>query len=109
MISFTDSDWVGCLNDMSTSGYVFSLGLSLCSWSTRKQSIVALSSVAAEYVTASRAVTQAVWLKKTLEDIGEKQEESTIVYFDNRSVNAISENLVSHDRRKHIAIKYHYI
>ena len=109
MISFTDSDWIGCLNDMSTSGFVFSLGLSLCSWSTRKQSIVALSSVAAEYVAASRAATQAAWLKKILEDIGEKQEESTIVFFDNKSVNAISENLVSHDRTKHTTIKYHYI
>jgi len=81
----------------------------MCSWSTKKQNIVALSSAEAEYVAASRAVSQAVWLRRIIEDLGEKQEGPTIVYCDSRSAIAISENPVSHERTKHIAIKYHYI
>ncbi|CAL8131469.1 unnamed protein product [Prunus armeniaca] len=44
-----------------------------------------------------------------LEDIGEKQEEGTKLYCDNKSAIAIGKNPVSHDRTKHIAIKYHFI
>ena len=67
----------------------------MCSWSTKKQNIVALSSAEAEYVAASRAVSQAVWLRRIIEDLGEKQEGPTIIYCDSRSAIAISENHVS--------------
>ena len=44
LIGFTNSDWVGCLEDKkSTFGYALSLGSGLYSWSTKKQSVVALS------------------------------------------------------------------
>jgi Reverse transcriptase (RNA-dependent DNA polymerase)/gag-polypeptide of LTR copia-type/Integrase core domain/GAG-pre-integrase domain len=110
LIGYTDSDWAGCLDDMkSTSGYAFSLGSGICTWSTKKQTIVALSSAEAEYVAAARAVAQAAWLKRIIEDIGEKQEEPTIIFCDSKSAIAISENPISHERTKHIAIKYHYI
>jgi hypothetical protein len=109
LIGYTDSDWAGCQDDMkSTSGYVFSLGSGVCSWSTKKQSIVALSSAEAEYVAAARAVSQAIWLKRILEDIYTNVEEPIILYSDSKATIAISENPISHDRTKHIAIKYHY-
>nr|AAL58228.1 putative gag-pol polyprotein [Oryza sativa Japonica Group]ABF96256.1 retrotransposon protein, putative, unclassified [Oryza sativa Japonica Group] len=93
LIGYTDSDWAGCLDDMkSTSGYAFSLG-----------------SAEAEYVAASKAVSQVVWLRRIMEDLGEKQYQPTTIYCDSKSAIAISENPVSHDRTKHIAIKYHYI
>nr|ABA95820.1 retrotransposon protein, putative, unclassified [Oryza sativa Japonica Group] len=110
LIGYTDSDWAGCLDDMKgTSGYAFSLGSGMCSWSTKKQNIVALSSAEAEYVAASKAVSQVVWLRRIMEDLGEKQYQPTTIYCDSKSAIAISENPVSHDRTKHIAIKYHYI
>nr|ABA99612.1 retrotransposon protein, putative, unclassified [Oryza sativa Japonica Group] len=93
LIGYTDSDWAGCLDDMkSTSSYAFSLG-----------------SAEAEYVAASKAVSQVVWLRRIMEDLGEKQYQPTTIYCDSKSAIAISENPVSHDRTKHIAIKYHYI
>ncbi|KAL0285421.1 UNVERIFIED_CONTAM: Retrovirus-related Pol polyprotein from transposon TNT 1-94 [Sesamum calycinum] len=48
----------------------------------------------------------AIWLRRILEDIGEKQEEPTI-YCDNKSAIAITKNPVQHSRTKHIDIKYH--
>lgn len=110
LIGYTDSDWAGCLDDnKSTLAYVFSLGSGICSWSSKKQSVVAQSSAEGEYVAAAKATSQAIWLRRILEDIGEKQEEGTILYCDNKSAIAIAKNPVNHDRTKHISIKYHFI
>ncbi|XP_058210024.1 secreted RxLR effector protein 161-like [Rhododendron vialii] len=74
LLGFCDSDWVGCVNDMkSTSGYTFSLGLAVFSWASKKQQTVAQSTTEAEYVSASLATSQAIWLRRILEDVGEKQ------------------------------------
>ena len=59
LIGYSDSDWGGCLDDYkSTSGYSFSFGSGIFSWSTKKQDIVAQSSVKAEYVAAAYATNQ---------------------------------------------------
>eukprot|EP00253_Pinus_taeda_P034822 PITA_34822 len=48
--SFSDSDWVGNLDDRrSITGYTFSIGSEVIAWSNKKQSTVALSSCEAEY------------------------------------------------------------
>ena len=42
--------WAGSIDDMkSTSGYVFLFGSTICSWLSKKQSIVAQSTAEAEY------------------------------------------------------------
>ncbi|XP_058765878.1 secreted RxLR effector protein 161-like [Vicia villosa] len=43
-------------------GYIFMIGGTPISWSSRKKSIVALSSCEVEYVVASYAACQAVWI-----------------------------------------------
>ena len=92
----------------STSGYAFLFGSSICSWLSKKQSVVAQSTAEAEYVSASKATSQAIWLRRIFEDIGEKQKK-TVLYCDNKSAIAIAKNPVSHERSKHIFIKYHSI
>ena len=66
---FTDSDWAGCTTDRkSTSGRCFSLGSTVISWCSRKLNLVALNTAEAEYMAASSATREAVWLRKLLED-----------------------------------------
>ncbi|CAA0841273.1 cysteine-rich RLK (RECEPTOR-like protein kinase) 8 [Striga hermonthica] len=49
LIGYTDSDWAGSTEDMkSTSGYTFSLGSGIFSWSSKKQDCVAQSSAEAD-------------------------------------------------------------
>ena len=55
----------------STSGYAFLFGSSICSWLSKKQSVVAQPTAEAEYVSAYKATSQAIWLSRTFEDIGE--------------------------------------
>ena len=57
----------------STSGYVFLFELSICSWLSKKQSVVAQSTAEAEYVSASKATSQAIWLRRIFKNIVEKQ------------------------------------
>ncbi|XP_057833780.2 secreted RxLR effector protein 161-like [Cryptomeria japonica] len=50
LVGFTDSNWASFVDDKkSTSGYVFSLGSSAITWTSKKQHAMALSSTKAEY------------------------------------------------------------
>jgi hypothetical protein len=53
----------------NTSGYIFHLGSGGISWASKKQPIVALSSVEAEYVAATSIACQAVWMRRVLLDL----------------------------------------
>ena len=60
---FVDVDWPGDLDQRrSTSGYVFSLFGGAVSWMSKRQSVVALSTTEAEYMVATHASKEAVWL-----------------------------------------------
>ncbi|KAL5748152.1 hypothetical protein ACOSQ2_025449 [Xanthoceras sorbifolium] len=110
LIGYSDSDWRGDANDhKSTSGYVFNIGSGAVSWSSKKQSVVALSSTEAEYIALSAAGCQALWLRWMLQEMKCFQEKETMLYCDNNSAIALSKNPVFHGRSKHIRIKYHYI
>ena len=86
LVGFNDSDWGSNLDDRkSTSGQCFSLGLGLITWSCKKQSTVALSSCEAKYIALTIASAQALWLRKLLDEIGEKQHGPTTLYYDNQS------------------------
>ncbi|KAK5777458.1 hypothetical protein PVK06_045425 [Gossypium arboreum] len=81
LVGYTDSDWAGSKDDMkSASGYAFTLGSAMFCWSSRKQSMVAQSKAEAEYVAATSAVNQAIWLRKILADLNLHQREATEIY-----------------------------
>jgi hypothetical protein len=69
-VGYSDSDHAGDIDtSKSTSGTLFFLGKCLVSWQSVKQQVVALSSCQAEYITASTASTQALWLARLLGDL----------------------------------------
>ena len=68
-----------------------------------------LSTVEVEYVALSVAVCEAVWLRKLLTNLFDHEMDSSIIHCDNQSCVKLYENLVFHDKSKHIEIKYHYI
>eukprot|EP00253_Pinus_taeda_P012705 PITA_12705 len=110
LVRYTDSDWVGSVDDQkNTSGYVFHMGSGAISWASKKQSIVALSTTEAEYVAATAATCQAVWMRRMLRSLGQEQEKATVIFCDNSSAIALSKNSVFHKRTKHIDTRFHYI
>lgn len=67
MTGFSDSDMAGDVNDRkSTTGVLFKLGNNVISWQSQKQNVVALSSCEAEYIAATTAACQGIWLNRPL-------------------------------------------
>ena len=58
---------------------------------------------------AGEAMKEIVWLRKILEDLQEKQENSTPLLLDNTFAIKLAMNPRFHDRTKHINTKYHLI
>lgn len=98
------------IDDMkSTSGYAFIFRSGVFSWASKKQATVAQLATEAKYVAAAESSSQAIWLRKMLNDMGDQQTEPTTIFCDNKSAIAIAKNLLHNNRTKHIAIKYHFI
>ncbi|KAK2993848.1 hypothetical protein RJ640_027325 [Escallonia rubra] len=105
-----DSDWARDVDDRkSTTGFVFYFGKATFTWTSKKQSIVTLSTCEAEYVAATSTVCHAIWLRSLLKELSFIQDESTQIYVDNKSAIALAKNPVFHDRSKHIDTQYHFI
>jgi len=69
---------------------------------------VALSTAKAEYIAASMASCEAIWLQKLFNELFGFTFDTTVIPCDNQSGIRLSENPVLHDRSKHIDIRYHY-
>ncbi|GJZ75140.1 ribonuclease H-like domain, reverse transcriptase, RNA-dependent DNA polymerase [Tanacetum coccineum] len=107
---FSDSSYgVNTQEGKGTTGIIFYYGESPISWSTQKQATVALSSCESEFIAATAAATQALWLKRLLSKITHSQEEKVTIMVDNKSAIALMKNPVFHGRSKHIDTKYHFI
>eukprot|EP00253_Pinus_taeda_P018031 PITA_18031 len=80
----SDSDWAGNPDDRkSTTGYIFNIGSGTISWSSKKQATISLSSTEAEYKAVCSSTCEAIWLRRMLEDVGEGQQEPTVIRCDN--------------------------
>ncbi|GJY65031.1 retrovirus-related pol polyprotein from transposon TNT 1-94 [Tanacetum coccineum] len=107
---YTDSDYAGDMDDRrSTSGSAFLLGSAAVSWSSKKQPIVTLSTTESEYVAAASCACQCIWLRRILEELGHKEENTTVIWCDNMSTIQLSSNAVFHGRSKHIDIRFHFL
>ena len=93
----------------STSRGIFSIRSTLVSWYNRKQRSVALSSAEAEYMEASQAACEAIWMRKVLVGLFGSHSNPTVIYCDNQSCIKLLINLVFDDRSKHIDIWYHHL
>ncbi|XP_035835749.1 secreted RxLR effector protein 161-like [Helianthus annuus] len=92
-----------------TTGLVFYFGESPITWYTQKQQTVALSSCESEFMAATAAACQALWLKRLLSEITGWKEEKITLRVDNVSAIALMRNPVFYGRSKHIDTRYHFI
>ena len=72
------------------------------SWQSRLQSSVALSSMEAEYMAASAATQEAMWLNRLLQQLGFKTPRPTKIFEDNKAAILFSDHPGDHRRSKHI-------
>jgi hypothetical protein len=110
LVGFCDSDWASDhLTRKSTSGFVFFLGNSPISWQSKLQSTVALSSTEAEYVSASIATQEALWIRSLLREWGLSMSMPTTIWCDNKGAIQIAQGPVNNKRTKHVDIRFHHI
>jgi hypothetical protein len=108
LIGYSDSDYARCKVDRkSTSGTCQFLGRSLVSWSSKKQTSIALSIAEAEYVAAGQCCAQLLWMRQTLRDFGYNLSNSLLC--DNESAIRMADNPVEHSHTKHIDIRNHFL
>ena len=107
---YMDADWGGDKVDRrSTTGYVFTVNGMPVSWSSKRQPTIVLSSTEAEYMAATQATKEAIWLRRLLKDLGHEEEGPTVLMEDNQGCIALSKNPIHHSRTKHIDIQWHFI
>jgi spore coat polysaccharide biosynthesis protein SpsF (cytidylyltransferase family) len=93
----------------SISEYAFFIGGTIFTWLLKKQSTVTLSTYKAEYVAASLGMSPAIWLRRLLQELKSSQLESIEVRVDNKSAIELAKNLVHHETRKYIDVRFHLI
>ena len=95
IVGYTNSDFACCQDDMkSTSRYIFMLAGGALSWKSVKQTLLAFSTMQAEFVACYEAITQAIWLKNLISGFGivDSISKPLKIYYDNRSAVLFSKN-----------------
>ena len=110
LIGYSDSDFAGDMDDRKrTSRHVFFMGSSIVSWGSLKQKTVALSLCEAEYIAATTATCQGIWLNQLISELKGVEEKPWKLLIDNQSAITLSKSLVHHSRTNHIDTHYHFI
>ena len=104
LIGYSDADWGGDLDSRhSTAGNLFLMAGGPISWSSKKQSVVALSTSEAEYIALCLATQEAVWIRTLLTELLVPVQ-PVMIMEDNQAAIAIAKNPVAHARTEHIDI-----
>nr|GFA08120.1 putative ribonuclease H-like domain-containing protein [Tanacetum cinerariifolium] len=96
------------LDKKPTKGGCQFLGRRIISWQCKKQTIVATSTIEAEYVAAAHCCGQVLWIQNQLLDYGFNLM-NTKIYVHNEITICIVKNPVFHSKTNHIEIRHHFI
>ncbi|XP_039040651.1 uncharacterized mitochondrial protein AtMg00810-like [Hibiscus syriacus] len=84
--AYCDADWgFRLMTRRSITGYRIKIGKSLDSWKSKKQNTIARSSVEAEYRSMAMTVSEVVWLRRLMLELGESELKPTKLYCDSKT------------------------
>jgi hypothetical protein len=109
-LAYVDSDWAGCADTRrSTSSYIFLMAGAPVAWASKRQSVVALSSTEAEYISIARAAQQAMWMSEFMREALLLQPTPFTLLGDNLGSIALTKMTKGHNLSKHIDIRHHFL
>jgi hypothetical protein len=108
--TYSDADHGGNPdNGRSTSAYVVKMGAGAVSWMSRLQSIVALSTTEAEFISAVSAGQEIVWMRSFLGELGCSFDAPSLLLVDNQSAIQVARNPEHHGRMKHLDLRFFWL
>jgi hypothetical protein len=105
---YVDAAYANNIDSKSTTGFCFTLNDTIISWNSKSQPVTAISAAESEYIAATEAAKEAIWWRLFMDELGFKQE-TTILHEDNQACIILSKNPQSHNRTKHIQVRFHFI
>ena len=109
LIGYFDAAYADSTNRRSTSGYLFKLFGSLISWSSEVQRTIALSTTEAEFMAATEAIKECLWIISVATELGWGIQRPIKLFGDNQGANALTRNPEYHQRTKHIDVRHRFI
>ena len=106
LVGYVDADGALQEHRRAISGYVFLVDGGAVTWSSKKQELVTLSTTEAEYVAATHAAKEALWLCRLIGELFKPIDGPTILFSDSKSAIALAQDGHYHARTKHIDIRY---
>jgi hypothetical protein len=109
VVGYTDADGMSNEDRHAISGYAFLIDGGAVSWSSKRQELVTLSTTEAEYVAATHAAKEAIWLRAFISQVFKPFNEPMPLLSDSQSAIALAKADNYHARTKHIDIRFHFI
>jgi hypothetical protein len=110
ILTYSDADHGGNSdNGKSTGGYLVKLGTGAVSWSSKLQTMVALSTTEAEYIAAVEAAKEIIWMRQFMGELGYPPSTSSTLLMDNQSAISVSKNPEHHGRMKHLDLRWFWL
>ena len=109
IVGYSNSNFIGCLDSRrSTSGYVFMLAGGAVSWKSVKQTLIASSTMEAEFIACYKASNHGIWLRNFITQLRiiDGIEKPLRINCDNKAAKLYSKNNRSPSKSKHIEIKF---
>ncbi|GJU75598.1 retrotransposon protein, putative, ty1-copia subclass [Tanacetum coccineum] len=109
---FCDASWQSDKDDTkSQTGYVFVVNGGAVDWKSKKQTTIAMSATQAEYMAASEAAMEAVWIRKFVGDLGVMPsiKKPIDMYCDNSAAIIFANDSGVMKGARHFLRRYHYV
>jgi len=125
IVGYTNSDWAGNLTTRkSVGGWVFGLGNTnvnnelvisgLIHWQSKSQSVVALSTLEAEFIACSHGTRESLWLRRMMKEAAGGMAVKIvdgpvpIGCYNQGAIKLITSGVIR-QKSKHIDVKYHHV
>lgn len=109
--AYSDANWGGIdpKTAKSNSGIICFVHGGAVGWSSKKQSMIALSTTESEFYALAEAGRDVIWLKQLMTDLHENLENPVKIRIDSQSCQKMVENGGFSPRTRHINVRYHYV